>query len=73
MSPGEVAYGLVIVTRWPVTVRFPQYASEEVALSITTSATLPQLGVTTVACDGNTIVIVEEPSARAWAVRKLTE
>jgi hypothetical protein len=43
------------------------------ASSITTSASLPQLGVTTVAPDGNTKVIVEEPSTRAWTARKLTE
>jgi hypothetical protein len=73
MSPGEVANGLVIVTLWPVTVRFPQDAGEEVAPSITMSAKLPQLGVTTVASDGNTKLIVEEPPARAWAARKLTE
>ena len=72
MSPGEVANGLVIVTRWPVTVRFPQVAAEELALSITMSAKLPQLGVTTVACDGNTKVIVEK-LPRAWTARKLTE
>jgi hypothetical protein len=73
MSPGEVADGLVIVTRWPVTVRFPHDAGKEVASSITKSAKSPQLGVTTVACDGNTKVIVEEPSVRAWTARKVTE
>jgi hypothetical protein len=73
MSPGEVADGVVIITRWPVTVRFPQDAGEELGSSITKSAKLPQLGVTTVACDGNTKDIVEEPSTRAWTALKVTE
>jgi hypothetical protein len=73
MSPGEVAEGLVIVTRRPVTVRFPQDAGAELGSSSTKSAKLPQLGVITVACDGNTKVIVEDPSVRAWTARKVTE